>query len=85
MDYLYGVIKIAHCDLKSENILKMDNDYNIMIGDFGISKKLKEKTLKFSNTKNIGIAKNFLSPEAFIKIFCQNYDKEINVEKSDVF
>ena len=49
----------------------MDLDYNSMIGDFGISKKLKENTLLSGNTKNIGGTKHFLSPEAFIKIFTQ--------------
>ena len=39
MDFLYGVLMIAHCDLKPANILKMDADYNLMISDFGISKK----------------------------------------------
>ena len=53
MDFLYSVIRIAHCDLKPANILKMDDDYNLMIADFGISKKLKENTLKFGYTKNI--------------------------------
>ena len=47
MDFLYGVLMIAHCDLKPANILKMDTDYNLMISDFGISKKLKENTFKF--------------------------------------
>ena len=53
MEFLYNVIRIAHCDLKPANILKMDDDYNLMIADFGISKKLKENTLKFGYTKNI--------------------------------
>jgi len=53
MEFLYSVIRIAHCDLKPANILKMDDDYNLMIADFGISKKLKENTLKFGYTKNI--------------------------------
>ena len=53
MEFLYSVIKIAHCDLKPANILKMDDDYNLMIGDFGISKKLRENNLKFGYAKNI--------------------------------
>ena len=53
MEYLYCVIKIAHCDLKQAKILKMDDNYNLMIGDFGISKKLRENNLKFVYTKNI--------------------------------
>ena len=65
MEYIYGVIKIAHCELKPENILIMDDEYNIMIADFGISKKLIENSFKFGYTK---------SPEAFIKIFSQKYD-----------
>ena len=69
MDFLYGVLMIAHCDLKPANILKMDTDYNLMISDFGISKKLKENTLKFGYAKNIGGTKDFLSPEIFTKIF----------------
>lgn len=47
----------------------MDTDYNLMIGDFGFSKKMKENTLKFSYAKNIGGIKNFLSPEIFTEIF----------------
>ena len=69
MDYLYGVLMIEHCNLKPSNVLKMDTDYNIIIGDFGISKKMKENTLKFGYTKNIGGTKDFLSPETFTKIF----------------
>ena len=65
MEYIYGVIKIAHCELKPENILIMDDEYNIMIADFGISKKLIENSFKFGYTK---------SPKAFIKIFRQKYD-----------
>ena len=69
MNYLYDVKKIAHCDFKPANILKMDNDYNLMIGDFGISKKLKENTLRAGYTNNMGGTLNFLSPETYIKIF----------------
>ena len=43
MDYLNSEVKIAHCDMKPANILKIDNDYKLMIGDFSLSKKLKEK------------------------------------------
>lgn len=86
MNYLYGVVKIGHCDLKPANILKMDMDYSLVISDFGISKKLRENTLKFGYTKNILGTKDFLSPELFIKIFCsQDEDQQINIEKSDVF
>ena len=58
MNYLYDVLKIAHCDVKPSNILKMDLDYNSMIGDFGLSKKLKENTLLSDNSKNIGVTKH---------------------------
>ena len=86
MNYLYGVVKIVHCDLKPANILKMDMDYTLMISDFGISKKLRENTLKVGYTKNMQGNKDFLSPELFIKIFCsQDEDQQINIEKSDVF
>jgi len=69
MNYLYRVVKIGHCDLKPANILQIDIDYNLMISDFGISKKLREDTLKIGYTKNIGGTMHFLSPEAFVKIF----------------
>ena len=86
MNYLYGVVKIGHCDLKPANILKMDMDYTLGISDFGISKKLRENTLKFGYTKNILGTIDFLSPELFIIIFCsQDEDQQINIEKSDVF
>ena len=38
MNHLYGKVKIAHCDVKPENILQMDLDYTLMMGDFGVSK-----------------------------------------------
>ena len=75
MLYLHRELKIGHCDLKPANILMMDMDYNLMISDFGISKKLRENTLKLDYTKNIEGTKDFLSPEAFIKIFC-NQDED---------
>ena len=83
MNYLYGVVKIGHCDIKPANILKMDMDYTLGISDFGISKKLRENTLKSGSkklrentlksgyTNNIGGTKDFLSPELFIKFFCR--------------
>lgn len=42
MNYLYEVLKIAHCDIKPANILKMDDKYKIKITDFGISRILIE-------------------------------------------
>ena len=75
MNYLYGVVKIGHCDLKPANILKMDMDYTLMISDFGISKKLRENTLKVGYTKNMQGTKIFLSPELYIKLFCYHEDQ----------
>lgn len=67
MNYLYGVVKIGHCDLKPANILKMDMDYTLVISDFGISKKLRENSLKFGYSKKINGTYPFLSPELFTK------------------
>ena len=67
-------MKIGHCDMKPANILKMDMDYNLMISDFGISKKLRQNTYKFGYTMNIGGTENFLSPEAYEKIFGNKED-----------
>ena len=67
MLYLYGVVKIGHCDLKPANILKMDVNYNLMTSNFGISKKLRENSLKFGYSKKINGTYPFLSPELFTK------------------
>ena len=45
---------------------------NLMIVDFGISKKFKENTLKFGYTKNIVGTIDYDSTESFIKIFNKN-------------
>ena len=52
---------IIHRDLKPENIF-IDDDYNIKIGDLGISKQLSENTLyaqTFAGTRN------YMAPEIF--------------------
>ena len=53
MLHLFGVLKICPCDYKPADILKIDIKYNLMIRDFGISKKLKENSSKFGYNKNI--------------------------------
>ena len=47
----------------------MDQEYNLMITDFGIAKKTRENASKLGYTKNIGGTLHFLSPEAYNKIF----------------
>ena len=56
--------------LKTGKYPKDGLDYTLVISDFGISKKLRENSLKFGYTKNMQGTKDFLSPELFIKIFC---------------
>ena len=72
MLFLYDIINIGHCDLKPANILKIDEDYNLMITDFGIAKKLRQNSIKFGYTKNISGTLIYTSPEAFNKMISNN-------------
>ena len=46
-----------------------------MIGNSGVSKKLREETRKLNVTRNITDGDvDFLSPESYSKVFSQNYD-----------
>ena len=38
MSFIYLKLDMSHCNLKPANILKINNDYDIKITDFGISR-----------------------------------------------
>lgn len=48
MDYLHNNLKIAHRDIKAENIL-LDKNNHIRLIDFGFSKKFDDQAKSFSN------------------------------------
>ena len=78
LDICYGIKEIhsknlIHRDLKPENLF-ISKDYEIKIGDFGISKKLIDKNFTFTNNQRGTF--NYMAPEI---INGQKYNKKVDI------
>ncbi len=83
MIYLYHH-KIGHRDIKPANIL-IDQNNQIKITDFGISRVLNQHSLKTGYVQSNKGTVPYLSPELLKKYLAQDENTPINSEKSDVF
>lgn len=71
VQYLHG-LNIAHRDLKPENLLLRDNDTDVLLSDFGLSKIIDEKTML---TTACGTP-YYVAPEV---LSASGYDKEVDL------
>ena len=46
MSFIYSKLDMSHSDLKPANILKINDDYDIKITDFGASKIILENSIR---------------------------------------
>ena len=46
LSYIYSKLDMSHSDLKPANILKINDDYDIKITDFGISRIIEENSIR---------------------------------------
>ena len=46
MSFIYLKLDMSHCDLKPANILKINDDYDIKITDFGTSNIILKNSIR---------------------------------------